>query len=70
MSKKPKASKNKAKDVVKPPRRQPNHQEALNFIDGVVAQSPVSRQTHIAAQQALRQLGGAIAELQQLKKGK
>ena len=65
-----KASKNKAKDVQTPQQQPPNHQQALQFIDDIVALAPVSRREHIQAQQALRQIGGAIDELAELKKKK
>lgn len=73
MSKRPKASNNKAENVETPqlptaPRQQPNHRQALQFLDSVVAMSPVNRQAHIQAQQAMQQLSGAIAELEKLKK--
>ena len=78
MSKKPKPSRNKAKDVEKKPvppiaplpRQQTDNQTALQFLDGVIALSPVNRQTHIQAQAALQQIERAIAELEQLKKKK
>lgn len=75
MNKRPKirARKNQAKDVETPqlptvPKQQPNHCQALQFLDSIVAMAPVSRQAHIQAQQALQQLSGAIAELERLKK--
>lgn len=75
MGKKPKATKNLAKDVETPqlpitPRQQPNHRQALQFLDSVVAMSPVNRQAHIQAQSAMQQLSGAIAELEKLKNEK
>lgn len=70
---KPKASKNKAKDVETPqlptvPRQSPNYRQTLQFIDSIVAMAPVSRQAHIQVQQALQQISGAIAKLEKLKK--
>lgn len=65
-----KPSKNKAKDTEIPQQQPPNHQQALQFIDDIVALAPVSRREHIQVQQALRQIGGAIGELAELKKGK
>ena len=49
--------------------RRPSHQQALQFLDNIVAMAPVNRDKHILAQQALKQLGGAITELEALKKG-
>lgn len=64
-----KASKNKAANIeTKPP--QLNHRKAIEYLDNIVSLAPVSRQGHIQAQQALQQLSGAIAELEQLKKQK
>lgn len=70
-----KAKKNLAKAVETPqlPRRiqqQANHRQALQFLDSIVALSPVSRQAHIQAQQALQQIGGAVDELAKLKEAK
>jgi len=77
MGKKPriKASQNKAKRIETPqlPRKvqqQANHRQALRFLDNVAALSPVSRQTHIQAQQALQQIGAAVDELARLKQTK
>ncbi len=67
-NKKPKPSKNKAKDVETPPRL--NYQGALQFLDGAVSMSPLNRQAHVQAQQAIQQLGQALAELERLKKEK
>ena len=65
---KPKATKNKAKDVETPP--QLNYQGALQFLDSAASMSPLNRQQHIQAQQAVQQLSQALAELEQLKKEK
>lgn len=70
-----KASKNKASDVETPqlptaPRQQPNHRQALQFLDQVCGLAPVNRQTHIQVQQSLQQLSGAIIELEKLKNEK
>lgn len=63
----PKTSKNLAKDIeTKPPL---NYQGALQFLDGAVSMSPLNRQAHIQAQQAVQQLGQALTELERLKKG-
>ncbi len=73
MSKKAKASKNKAEDVetkqVQPalPRQQVSNMQALQFIDGCVSRAPLNRSEHVNAQQALRQLSGVIGELDRLK---
>ena len=45
----------------------PNYMADLQFLDNLVSLSPVSRQAHVNAQQALRNLSGAIAELNKLK---
>lgn len=71
MNKRPKASRNKAKDTgTKPipptmarPRQQINNQQAFEFIDNMIALAPVSRQMHIQAQQAIQQIGGALKRL-------
>ena len=71
--KKVKSSRNKAEKIetkLDPPRQQPNHLQALKMLDFCVGEAPLSRQQHVQAQQALRQLSGAIGELEQLKKGK
>ena len=69
MSKKVKVDKNQAKDVeTKPTLPKPDYRQALQFIDNVVALSPVNRQAHIQAQQALVQLGNAVTELEILRK--
>lgn len=73
--KKPKASRNKAKDVetkpvppiAMPRRQQINNRQALQFLDSIIALAPVSRQNHIQAQQALQQIGRVVSELEQLK---
>ena len=78
MSRKPKAGANTAKDVERKPvppiavpqRQPPDLQAAMQFIDGCVASAPLSRPQHIQAQAALQQIGGAINELEQLKKRK
>lgn len=78
MSKKPKATRNKAENIETkpvppiptPPRQPPNHRQALQFLDNIVAMAPVSRQAHIQAQQALQQLSEAIGELERLKNEK
>lgn len=71
-----KASKNKAKDtepkskIVPPQRQQPaTHLQMLQFIDRCVSMASLSRNDHVQAQQALRQISGALGELEQLKKG-
>lgn len=72
------ASQNKAENVetrppppiVPSPRQRVDNRQAVQFIDSIVALSPVSRQTHIQVQQALQQISGAIGELEQLKKTK
>lgn len=75
MSKKIRATENKAKDVETPqlppaPRQQPNHRQVLQFLDQVCGLAPVNRQTHIQVQQSLQQLSGAIVELEKLKNEK
>jgi hypothetical protein len=67
MAKKPKPSENKAKDVETP---RLNHQGALQFLDIAVSMSPLTRQQHVQAQQAVQQLDAALVELEQLKKPK
>lgn len=71
--KRPKSRRNLAKDAETPPimpqpRQQANNQTALQFLDSIIALAPVSRQTHIQAQQALGQIGKALNELETLKK--
>ena len=76
-SKKPKAKDNKAADVEKkksrpvqviPPQQRMSDMQAIQFIDGCVAQAPLGRMVHVQAQAALRQISGALGELERLKK--
>ena len=57
-----------AKKVVPPPVA--NHFQALQFIDKCVSMAPLSRNDHVQAQQALRQLSGALGELDRMKTDK
>ena len=63
----PKSSKNKAAatEMDLPPRNKPGESnlDALIFLDSLVAKAPVSRQTHIAAQNAFQQLTKALQRL-------
>ena len=80
MSKKVKASQNKAKDVEKkpppqispPPRQQANYRQMFQFLDGVISEAPVSRRTHIQAQQSIQQIEREMSrltkEVEQLKR--
>ena len=74
-SKKPKAKDNKAVDVEKKKSRpvqvippQQSNMQAMEFIDGCVARAPLGRMVHVQAQAALRQISGALGELERLKK--
>jgi len=61
-----KSALNKARNV----ETKPNYMADLQFLDNMVALSPVSRQAHVQAQQALRSLSGAVMELDKLKEAK
>ena len=65
--KKPKAKQNLARHVETP---RPTNLQALKFIDSIVGMAPANRQTHVQAQAALRQISGALGELEQLKSKK
>lgn len=69
---KPKAKKNLAQNVetksrVMPSQQRMSNMQAIQFIDGCVAQAPLGRMIHVQAQAALRQLSGALGELERLK---
>ena len=65
VEKKVQASRNLAKDVQTPPGA--NNLQALQFVDGCVSQAQLSRQQHVQAQSALRQLSLALGELNGLR---
>lgn len=65
MNNKPKSGRNLAKNVeTRPqPRQQADNKTALQFLDSIISLSPVNRQTHVQAQQALQQIDGALKRL-------
>jgi hypothetical protein len=67
MDTKPKATKNKAKDVETP---KLNYQGVLQFLDSAASQAALNRQGHVQVQAAVKQLGQALVELEQFKKEK
>lgn len=77
MAKKPKnrrkvkAKQNPAKVTERPaaPRKGPTPQQDLKLLDRAVALAPMERQVHIQVQQSIARIGGALQELETLKKG-